>query len=77
MDEKTPQEITALLGKHRRTLERELRHGMVEQMDNEWRIRQVYCADARQRVARARQANKGRPLKIGKDRQLARRLEEF
>ena len=72
---KSPKEIGALLGRDRRTIERELVRGTVEQMDSHWRIRQVYCADAGQRVADERQSNKGRPLKIGKDHRLAASLE--
>lgn len=69
--------IAELLGRHRRTIERELRRGTVEQMDSEWRMRRVYYADAGQRVAHVRQSQKGRPLKIGKDHELAKRLEEL
>lgn len=72
---KKAQDIATLLGRDRRTIERELVRGTVEQVDSEWRTHRVYCADVGQRVAEERQVNKGRPLKIGKDHALAAYLE--
>lgn len=72
---KKPTEIGKLMDRDRRTIEREIVRGTVEQRDSEWRTHRVYCADAGQRVAEERQANKGRPLKIGKDHALAAYLE--
>lgn len=74
---KRAKEIAELLGRHRRTIERELRRGTVEQMDSQWRMWQVYYADVGQRIATDRQSNKGRTLKIGRDHRLAERLEEL
>lgn len=71
-----PKEIGRLLGRDRRTIERELVRGRVEQRDYEWRARYCYCADAGQRVAEKNGANKGRPLKIGHDHKLVRHIEE-
>lgn len=71
-----PHEIGRLLGRDRRTIERELARGRVEQRDYEWRARRSYCADAGQRVAERNAANKGRPLKIGYDHKLVRYIEE-
>jgi transposase, IS30 family len=72
----TPGEIGRQLGRDRRTIERELARGRVEQRDYEWRERFCYCADAGQRVTERNAANKGRPLKIGYDHKLARHIEE-
>ena len=35
-------DITAVLGRHQRTIERELKRGAVEHKDSEWRIKTVY-----------------------------------
>jgi len=59
----------------RRTIERELKRGRTEQRDALWRERNVYCADAGQRVHDERAANKGRGLKIGHGHDLADYLE--
>jgi transposase, IS30 family len=72
----TAQEIGRLLGRDRRTIERELVRGRVEQRDSQWRERVCYCADAGQRVKRANAACKGRPVKIGYDHKLAQYIEE-
>lgn len=71
-----PREIGALLSRDRRTIEREIGRGTVEQVDSLWRVRRVYCADAGQRVSRERASKKGRPLKLGKDHALASYLEQ-
>jgi len=71
-----PFAIALQLGCDRRTIEREVEKGSVEQMDSEYRVKRLYCADAGQRVHDARAANKGRGLKIGHDHALADYLEE-
>jgi IS30 family transposase len=60
----------------RRTIERELARGMVNQRDSLWRERMVYLADVGQRVHDEKAANKGRGLKIGHDHDLSRYLEQ-
>jgi len=74
----TPVEIGDSLKpkRNRRTIERELARGSVEQRDSLWRKKRVYCADAGQRVHEERAANKGRGLKIGHDHKLANYLEQ-
>ena len=69
-------EIAAQMGRHRRTIEREIQRGSVIQRDYEWRERMVYLGDAGQRVHEERAGNKGRGLKIGHDHALARYLEQ-
>lgn len=60
----------------RRTIKRVIAKGSVLQVDSEWRERYQYCADARQRVKRQRETNKGRPHKIGHDHKLAEYIEK-
>jgi IS30 family transposase len=71
-----PAAIALLLERDRRNIEREIERGTVEQLDYELRKKQVYCADAGQRVCVMRGKNKGRGLKIGHDHALADYLEE-
>ena len=68
--------ISKQLHRDRRSIQRELRRGSVQQITSEWEYYTRYCADAgeRQRITNA--ANKGRPLKIGKCHELAAYLEE-
>jgi len=60
----------------RRTIERELRRGMVLQREHDYREKLVYLADVGQRVHEERSKNKGRSLKIGHDHALAKHIEE-
>jgi transposase, IS30 family len=58
-------EIARLLGRDRRSIQREMARGYIEQMDYLWQERHIYAADAAQRKNEERAANKGRPLAIG------------
>ena len=82
-----PNEISRILGRYRRTIEREIRRGnVVFRRENPYASRnpavkdffseKVYAADVGQRKARENAANKGRGLKIGHDHKLARHLEK-
>jgi len=71
----TPDKIGKSLHRDRRTIERELARGSVEQRDSLWREKLVYFADAGQRVHAANASNKGRGLKIGNDHKLATYIE--
>lgn len=71
-----PRDISKQLGRNRRTIEREIAKGTVEQLDSELRTQNVYCADVGQRVHLERGANKGRTLKIGNDHELATYIED-
>jgi|LSQX01.2.fsa_nt_gb IS30 family transposase len=82
-----PSEIARMLGRHRRTIEREIRRGsIVLRRENPYASRnpavkdffdeEVYAADVGQRRAMENAANKGRGLKIGHDHELARHLEK-
>jgi IS30 family transposase len=83
----TPREIAVMLGRHRRTIEREIKRGTyIRRRENPYASRnpavkdffdeKVYAADVGQRKARENAANKGRGLKIGHDHKLAVHLEK-
>ena len=82
-----PREIAELLGRDRRTIEREIKRGsVVQRRENRYASRNpgvkdywdevVYAADFGQRRSEENAANKGRGLKIGHDHRLARHLEK-
>lgn len=82
-----PGEIARMLGRHRRTIEREINRGtFMKRRENPYASRNpavkdfldeaVYAADVGQRKAEENAANKGRGLKIGHDHKLARYLEK-
>ena len=64
------------LGRDRRTIQRELKRGRVEQIKGNYETKLLYCADAGERVRKERAANRGRPLKIGNNHALAKHLEQ-
>ena len=74
----TPAQIGRALKpqRDRRTIERELLRGTVEQRDSQWREHRVYCADVGQRKHDEKASNKGRGLKIGHDHALAKHIED-
>jgi len=69
-------EISVLLGRHRRTVEREIIRGTVRMLNTHYEYENVYCADAGQRVYLANASNKGPGLKIGYDHKLAEHIEK-
>jgi IS30 family transposase len=71
----TPYEIGEELGRHRRTIERELARGMTQQRNSDLTEKRVYLADVGQRKHDERSANKGRGWKIGHDHKLAEHIE--
>lgn len=77
-------EIAELIGCSKRTIERERKLGLTEQMKKatadiiskgEMQIQNVYLADTAQRKHEENSANKGRCLKIGKDHRLVKHIE--
>ncbi len=70
-------EIAQLLGRDRRTIQREKRRGTLQQLDGGYRDVWRYFGDTGQRVAQERAANKGRPLAIGHNHTLCRELERL
>jgi IS30 family transposase len=69
-------ETARQLGRDRRTIQREMKRGTVEQIKGNYETKLLYCADAGERVKKERAANKGRPLKIGNNHALANHLEQ-
>ena len=59
-----PKEIAMMLGKHRRTINREIAMGLVVQRDSELREKEVYKADYAQMLHDENASQKGRNYKI-------------
>jgi IS30 family transposase len=74
-EKRTPKEIAKTLGKHTRTIEREIARGKVTLLTSELTYKESYCADAGQRVHERNAANKGAGLKISNDHELVRHIE--
>ena len=72
----SPLEIAKRLGRHVRTIEREIQKGTVRLLNSDLSYRKEYCADAGQRVYEENAKNKGPGLKIGKDHKLAKHIEK-
>jgi IS30 family transposase len=68
--------IAKTIGCSRKTLKREIKRGIVEQRDSEWRERQVYLADVAQRKHEESGRNKGRYSKINDMPELRMFLEK-
>ena len=66
-----PRDIAAVLGRHRRTIERELVRGRVVHKDTELRVHQVYSSDRGQDVHDLNATAKGPGLKLGSDYEAA------
>ncbi len=75
-DKKKLTEIAIALGKHRRTIEREIARGTVRMLNSNLTYKDSYCADTGQRVSLQNAKNKGAALKIGYDHELARHIEK-
>jgi transposase, IS30 family len=69
-------QIGKQLGRSRRTIERELEKGMVEQVSSEWVTYWLYSAYKGQRIHDERATNKGPGLKVGKDHKFATYVEK-
>lgn len=74
-EKKTPLEIAKRLGRHLRTIEREIQRGMVSLLNSDLSYREEYCADTAQRIYSEKGKNKGPNLKIGNDHELAKHIE--
>jgi IS30 family transposase len=68
--------IAKRLGRHKRTIEREIKRGTVRLLNSDLSYREEYCADAAQRIYDDNSRNKGPDLKIGKDHKLAKHIEK-
>lgn len=75
-DGKKPKEIALILGRNRRTIEREIARGSVRLMNSDLTYVVKYCADVGQRRYEEAGSNKGAGLKIGHDHKLANHIEK-
>ncbi|MDP7360357.1 MAG: IS30 family transposase [Pseudomonadales bacterium] len=66
-----PRDIAAALGRHQRTIERELVKGRVKHLDSELRTRYVYSSDRGQDLHDLNSSAKGPGLKLGSNHKLA------
>ena len=67
--------ITKLLGRDRRTIEREIKRGQVRFLNSDYSYRLEYCADTAQADYACKAQNKGSSLKTGYDHELAKYIE--
>jgi len=70
-----PFEIAKRLGRHIRTIEREIKRGTIKLMNSDLTYRKEYCADVAQSKYEERSKNKGPGLKIKNDHKLANHIE--
>jgi transposase, IS30 family len=63
-------DIAEVLGRHRRTIEREIARGSVEHKDSEWRVKMVYSSDRGQDLHDLNATAKGYQLKLGSNHDL-------
>lgn len=75
-EKRKPIEIAKLLGKDKRTIEREITRGTVKLLSSELTYVEKYCADTAQNDYDKNAANKGACLKIGHDHELAEHIEK-
>jgi IS30 family transposase len=68
--------IAKRLGKSPSTISREIKKGMVQQLDCHLAEKSVYMADHGQRAYDEKQSHKGRPIKIKADKELIRHIEK-
>ncbi|NKB23795.1 MAG: IS30 family transposase [Kiritimatiellae bacterium] len=66
-----PLEIASYLGRHRRTIEREIKRGEVEHFDTEPRKKKAYSSDRAQELHDLNATAKGPELKLGKHHETA------
>ena len=65
-----PTSIAETLGRHRRTIEREIARGRVQHKDSEWHEKEVYSSDRGQDVHDLNATAKGPELKLGSNREM-------
>lgn len=73
---KRASEISQKLGRHIRTIEREIKKGVVELLNYDLTYKKEYCADRAQAIYMQNSRNKGPDLKIGNDHKLAKYIED-
>lgn len=75
-EKRTPSYIAEKLGRHKRTIEREIKKGTVKLLKSDLSYKKQYCAEVAQRVYDNNAKNKGPNLKIGNDHKLAEYIEK-
>jgi len=75
-DRKKPKEIASILGRHRRTIEREIIRGTVRLLNSNLTYSEQYCADVGHSKYEQAASNKGAGLKIGHDHKLANHIKK-
>ena len=75
-EKKRPGEIAQAIGKHKRTIEREIVRGTVRMLAHDLTYYEKYCADTAQRIYHKKAARKGACLRIGRDHELAGYIEK-
>lgn len=73
---KSYQEIGDEIGKHRTSIYREIRRGLVEVQNSDLSTRFDYSATVAENNKKDKSSNKGPHLKIGKDKELSKFIEE-
>lgn len=71
----TPYEISKRLGRHSRSIEREISKGTIRLQNSDLSFKKEYCADVGQRIYKENSYNKGPGLKIDKGHKLVRYIE--
>ena len=71
-----PRDIAAVVGRHRRTIERELFRGRVQHKDWQWRVKTVYSSDRGQDLHDLNATAKGPELKLGTNLKLVEFVRE-
>ena len=76
IEHKSKVEIAHLLNKDERTIRREIKRGLVENLTSEWEIIYVYSADIAQGKYDYNKTGKGPQLKLGADYELKKYIEK-
>lgn len=69
-------DIAKRLGRHVRTIEREVIRGTVKMLNTDLTYKKIYCADTAHNSYKVAGRNKGPTLKIGHDHKLAKHIED-
>ena len=75
IEKKPCSEIAKLLNKSVRTIQREIKRGLVENLTSEWEVKYVYSAEVSEQKYRYNMTAKGPNIKLDKDYKLAQYIE--
>lgn len=76
IEHKSKKEIAKLLNKAERTIRREIKRGLVDNLTSEWEVIYVYSADISQNKYEYNKTGKGPQLKLGNDYKLKEYIEK-